>query len=66
MASWLGIRGVGTFYYLMLAVEQAPQAVSRGLAPLLLAAIVGSVLAHGITASPLLRWYYRGRPGSGP
>ncbi|MFD4837049.1 cation:proton antiporter [Achromobacter sp. NPDC058515] len=61
LASWLGIRGVGTFYYLLLAVEQAPQAVTRGLAPILLAAIVGSVLAHGITASPLLAWYYRRR-----
>ncbi|MNK25374.1 K(+)/H(+) antiporter NhaP [compost metagenome] len=66
MAGWLGIRGVGTFYYLMLAVEQAPQAVSGGLAPLLLAAIVGSVLVHGVTASPLLRWYCRGQPRSGP
>ncbi len=61
MASWLGIRGVGTFYYLLLAVEQTPWRVAQGLAPLLLAAIVGSVLAHGITASPLLNWYYGGR-----
>ncbi|WP_313621970.1 cation:proton antiporter [Achromobacter sp.] len=59
MAGWLGIRGVGTFYYLMLAVEQAPWSVAKGLAPLLLAAIVGSVLAHGVTASPVLKRYYR-------
>ncbi|EJO31506.1 cation:proton antiporter [Achromobacter marplatensis] len=58
LASWLGIRGVGTFYYLLLAVEQAPQDVSRALAPLLLAAIVASVLVHGISASPLMGWYY--------
>ncbi|EHK67991.1 cation:proton antiporter [Achromobacter arsenitoxydans] len=62
MASWLGIRGVGAFYYLMLAVEQAPHDVARELAPLLLAAIAGSVLVHGVTASPLLTWYYRRRP----
>ena len=54
LASWLGIRGVGTFYYLLLAVEQAPQDVSRALAPLLLTAIVASVLVHGISASPLM------------
>lgn len=58
LASWLGIRGVGTFYYLLLAVEQAPPAVSRALAPLLLSAIVASVLVHGISASPLMGWYY--------
>ena len=58
LASWLGIRGVGTFYYLLLAVEQAPQDVSRALAPLLLTAIVASVLVHGISASPLMGWYY--------
>ncbi|MNT32815.1 Sodium/hydrogen exchanger family protein [compost metagenome] len=62
MASWLGIRGVGTFYYLTLAVEQAPEGVARELAPLLLATIAGSVLVHGVTASTLLKWHYRGRP----
>ncbi|MEN4918013.1 cation:proton antiporter [Achromobacter spanius] len=62
MASWLGIRGVGTFYYLLLAVERAPDGVARELAPLLLATIAGSVLVHGVTASTLLKWHYRGRP----
>lgn len=65
LAGWLGIRGVGTFYYLLLAMEQAPREVTQLLAPVLLAAIAGSVLAHGVSASPLLNWYYRGRPGGG-
>lgn len=64
LASWLGIRGVGTFYYLLLAMEQAPRAVTQTLAPVLLAAIVGSVLVHGVSASPLLSRYHRG-PGGG-
>jgi len=61
LASWLGIRGVGTFYYLLLAMEQAPRGVTQGLAPVLLAAIVGSVLVHGVSAQPLLRRYHRAR-----
>ncbi|MGV2865829.1 cation:proton antiporter [Achromobacter sp. ESBL13] len=65
LAAWLGIRGVGTFYYLSLAMEQAPRGVMRVLAPAMLAVIVGSVVAHGITASPLLRWYRRGRRADG-
>lgn len=57
LASWLGIRGVGAFYYLLLGVEQAPDGVARALAPLLLATIVASVLVHGISASPLMGGY---------
>lgn len=63
LSSWLGIRGVGTFYYMLLAMEQAPRGVMQGLAPVMLAAIVGSVLVHGVSASPLLNRYHRGRGG---
>jgi NhaP-type Na+/H+ or K+/H+ antiporter len=61
LAGWLGIRGVGTFYYLLLAMEQAPRGVTQSLAPVLLAAIVGSVLVHGVSAQPLLRCYHGAR-----
>ncbi|WP_447981899.1 cation:proton antiporter [Achromobacter kerstersii] len=61
LAGWLGIRGVGTFYYLLLAMEQAPRGVTQSLAPVLLAAIVGSVLVHGVSAQPLLRRYHGAR-----
>lgn len=63
LTSWLGIRGVGTFYYLLLAMEQAPREDAQGLAPVLLAAIVGSVLVHGVSASPLIGRYHRSRGG---
>jgi NhaP-type Na+/H+ or K+/H+ antiporter len=62
VSAWLGFRGVGTFFYLLFALEhvQGPQA--KPLMPILLAAIVVSVFLHGISASPVLNWYYRKRP----
>jgi NhaP-type Na+/H+ or K+/H+ antiporter len=61
LAGWLGIRGVGTFFYLLLALEQTSAQTMRVIIPLLLATIVASVFLHGITASPLLERYYAGR-----
>jgi NhaP-type Na+/H+ or K+/H+ antiporter len=61
VSAWLGFRGVGTFFYLLFALEHAPEQ-ARPLTPVLLAAIVVSVFVHGISASPLLNWYYRRKP----
>jgi NhaP-type Na+/H+ or K+/H+ antiporter len=59
LAGWLGIRGVGTFFYLALALEQTSADTMRPIIPVLLAIIVASVFLHGVTASPLLERYYR-------
>jgi NhaP-type Na+/H+ or K+/H+ antiporter len=61
VSAWLGFRGVGTFFYLLFALEHAPEQ-ARPLTPVLLAAIVVSVFVHGISASPVLNWYYRTKP----
>ncbi|ALM82688.1 sodium:proton antiporter [Bordetella sp. N] len=68
LAGWLGIRGVGTFFYLLLALEHTDADNVRPIAPILLAVIVASVFLHGITASPLLKRYLRamGGPGKTP
>ncbi|OWT80479.1 MULTISPECIES: sodium:proton antiporter [unclassified Achromobacter] len=59
LAGWLGIRGVGTFFYLLLALENTDADNVRPIAPVLLAVIVASVFLHGISASPLLERYFR-------
>lgn len=61
VASWLGFRGVGTFFYLLFALEHAPEQ-TRPLMPILLGAITISVFVHGISALPVLTWYYRETP----
>jgi NhaP-type Na+/H+ or K+/H+ antiporter len=52
LMSWFGIRGVGSFYYLMYALEP--------LVPLVIGVITASVIVHGITSTPLMKWYQRG------
>ncbi|MFP3642975.1 cation:proton antiporter [Paraburkholderia sp. SIMBA_054] len=64
MTAWMGIRGVGAFYYLLFALEHSRSAV-RPLAPAILATIAISVFAHGCSATPALKHYMR-RYGKAP
>lgn len=68
LLSWFGIRGIGSLYYLMyavnrgLSVELAAQLIS-----LTLIVIAISIVAHGITVTPLMRLYQgRRSPGRRP
>ncbi|MBN3754848.1 cation transporter [Paraburkholderia sp. Tr-20389] len=62
LMSWFGIRGIGSFYYLALALESTPAGHMQTLLPLVpltLAVITSSVIVHGVTATPLMNWYHR-------
>jgi sodium/hydrogen antiporter len=59
LMSWFGIRGVGSFYYLLYALEHAPREAAAPLVPLVIAVIVASVIVHGVTATPLMKRYHR-------
>ncbi|MGA3250683.1 MAG: cation:proton antiporter [Paraburkholderia sp.] len=61
LMSWFGIRGIGSFYYLAYALEHGPAATILPLLPLALAVVTGSVVVHGVSATPLMNWYHRGR-----
>ncbi|MDR5883939.1 cation:proton antiporter [Caballeronia sp. LZ032] len=61
LAGWLGIRGVGAFYYLLFALEQAGGEHVRPIAPIVLATIVLSVVLHGSSATSLLHRYFANR-----
>ncbi|BAN23269.1 cation:proton antiporter [Caballeronia insecticola] len=61
LMSWFGIRGVGSFYYLLYALEHAPQDIAAPLVPFVIATITASVVVHGITATPLMTRYQRTR-----
>jgi NhaP-type Na+/H+ or K+/H+ antiporter len=58
---WMGIRGVGAFYYIMLGVEETGDTL-RTLLPAVLDTIVLSVFLHGSTAGYVLHRYF-GRYG---
>ncbi|WP_244815948.1 sodium:proton antiporter [Caballeronia sp. Lep1P3] len=59
LMSWFGIRGVGSFYYLLYALENAPKQAASPLVPLVVAAIAASVIVHGVTSTPLMNRYQR-------
>jgi NhaP-type Na+/H+ or K+/H+ antiporter len=58
LIGWFGIRGIGSVFYLMLALHYG---VENSLAVELIALTIGtvavSILVHGITADPLMKWY---------
>jgi sodium/hydrogen antiporter len=59
LAGWLGIRGVGAFYYLLFAIERLQRVAQDAALAVVMAAIVGSVLLHGVSATLLLDRYLK-------
>ncbi len=61
--SWFGIRGIGSLYYLMYAVEHGlPESDAKLLVGLTLSAIAVSIVAHGVSVTPLMKSYNRLAP----
>lgn len=66
LVAWFGIRGVGSVFYLALALELmlrfgAGTAAARELASACLACIALSIALHGVSATPLMTAYHRRR-----
>jgi NhaP-type Na+/H+ or K+/H+ antiporter len=63
LMAWLGIRGIGSVYYLMHAIGFGlSDAFSRSLVALVILTIAVSIVLHGITAAPLMQWAERRSP----
>ncbi len=58
LIGWFGIRGIGSFYYLLFAIERRPDA-ALPLVPVVLGIVTLSVIVHGMSATPLMNWYHR-------
>jgi NhaP-type Na+/H+ or K+/H+ antiporter len=64
LMAWFGIRGIGSLYYLMFALQYQWNAdLGRRFVPLVLTVVAMSVIAHGISARPLMDLYYKRRKG---
>jgi NhaP-type Na+/H+ or K+/H+ antiporter len=62
MTGWFGIRGIGSLYYLMYAINNGlPAGLADELTALTLAAVVTSIFVHGISVTPLMALYERSR-----
>ncbi|HYW55822.1 MAG TPA: cation:proton antiporter [Polaromonas sp.] len=66
LIAWFGIRGIGSIYYLMYAITHGlePELANRLLA-LTLAVVVASIVAHGVSVTPLMRTYEKRRSARG-
>ncbi|WP_203235096.1 cation:proton antiporter [Rariglobus hedericola] len=52
---WFGIRGIGSIYYLMYAIDKGlPPDLARPLAALTFTVVAASIVLHGISVTPLL------------
>jgi NhaP-type Na+/H+ or K+/H+ antiporter len=64
LIAWFGIRGIGSLYYLSYAIVHGLDTASaKSLADVTLFTIAASIVAHGISATPLMEYYQRAQPG---
>jgi NhaP-type Na+/H+ or K+/H+ antiporter len=63
LISWFGIRGVGSIFYLMYAINHGlPRELAELLIAITLTTVAASVLLHGISVTPLMGLYARRKP----
>jgi sodium/hydrogen antiporter len=62
MTAWFGVRGIGSLYYLMYAIQHGlPEPLSLQLMQLTLIVVAMSILMHGLSVKPLMnRVWQRG------
>jgi NhaP-type Na+/H+ or K+/H+ antiporter len=58
LLSWFGIRGVGSIFYLMYAINHGlPAPLANELIAITLTTVAASILLHGISVTPLMTLY---------
>jgi NhaP-type Na+/H+ or K+/H+ antiporter len=67
LMSWFGIRGVGSIYYLMFAINHGlPASLAHDLTRLTLATVAVSIIVHGLSVTRLMNAYSRVRARTRP
>jgi len=62
MVGWFGVRGIGSLYYLMYAIQHGlPEDLALELIQLTLIAVSLSILFHGTSVKPLMSRFWRHR-----
>ena len=60
LAAWFGIRGIGSVYYLMFALQHGLEGpAAELLVSIVFTTVAASVVVHGISVTPLMRRYAR-------
>ena len=60
LMAWFGIRGIGSIYYLMYAINHGlPRSLAEGFIAITLTTVAVSIVLHGLSVTPLMRRYVR-------
>ena len=60
LLGWFGIRGIGSIYYLAFVLTHGVKSTAwRELADMTISIVAVSIVVHGLTSQPLMRWYDR-------
>jgi len=60
MTGWFGVRGIGSLYYLMYAIQSGlPEELSLQLIQMTLIVVTLSILLHGTSVKPLMAIFWR-------
>jgi NhaP-type Na+/H+ or K+/H+ antiporter len=60
MIGWFGVRGIGSLYYLMYAIQQGlPEPLALKLIQLTLMVVTMSIFLHGTSVKPLMGHFWR-------
>ncbi|HYD93966.1 MAG TPA: sodium:proton antiporter [Noviherbaspirillum sp.] len=60
ITAWFGVRGIGSIYYLMYAIQHGlPENLARELAQITLTVVMLSIYIHGISTKPILERFWR-------
>lgn len=60
ITAWFGVRGIGSMYYLMYAIQQGlPEYLARELTQITLTVVMLSIYIHGISTKPLMDRFWR-------
>ena len=61
-AGWFGVRGIGSLYYLMYAIQHGiAESLALELIQFTLVVVSLSILAHGTSVKPLMGLFWRHR-----
>ncbi|MES2019212.1 MAG: sodium:proton antiporter [Pseudomonadota bacterium] len=61
--SWFGVRGIGSIYYLMFAINHGlPRALASDLIEITIVVVMLSILVHGTSVKPTLDRFWRKKP----
>lgn len=62
MASWFGVRGIGSLYYLMYAIQHGlPEPLALQFIHFTLVVVTLSILLHAVSFKPLTRLFWRNK-----